>query len=94
MKGLGDLKMDPYKIMKKPLISEKDFELIEKENKLVIEVDLRANKHQIKETIEKLYKVKVIKINTLITPKGTKKAYVKLSEFDDASDIASRMGLF
>jgi large subunit ribosomal protein L23 len=91
---LGDLKMDHYKIIKKPLISEKDFELIEKENKLVIEVDLRANKHQIKETIEKLYNVKVLKVNTLITPKGTKKAYVKLSEFDDAADIASRMGLF
>jgi len=86
--------MDPYKIIKKPLISEKDFELIEKENKLVIEVDIRANKHQIKESIERLYNVKVEKVNTLITPKGTKKAYVRLSEFDDAADIASRMGLF
>ena len=86
--------MDPYKIIKKPLISEKDFELIEKENKLVIEVDIRANKHQIKEAIERLYSVKVLKVNTLITPKGTKKAYVRLSEFDDAADIASRMGLF
>ncbi len=86
--------MDPYRIMKKPLISEKDFELIERENKLVIEVDIKATKHQIKEAIEKLYGVKVEKINTLITPKGKKKAYVKLSEFDDATDIASRMGLF
>ncbi len=86
--------MDPYKIIKKPLISEKDFELIEKENKLVIEVDIRANKHQIKESIERLYNVQVLKVNTLITPKGTKKAYVRLSEFDDATDIASRMGLF
>lgn len=86
--------MDPYKIIIKPLISEKDFELIEKENKLVIQVDLRANKHQIKESIERLYNVKVEKVNTLITPKGIKKAYVRLSEFDDAADIASRMGLF
>ncbi|MCE7749536.1 MAG: 50S ribosomal protein L23 [Candidatus Heimdallarchaeota archaeon] len=86
--------MDPYKIIKKPLISEKDFELIEKENKLVLWVDLRATKKQIKEAIEILYNVKVEKVNTLITPKGTKKAYVRLSEFDDATDIASRMGLF
>lgn len=86
--------MDPYKIIIKPLISEKDFELIEKENKLVIQVALNATKHQIKESMEKLYEVKVLKVNTLITPKGTKKAYVKLSEFDDAADIASRMGLF
>jgi len=86
--------MDPYKIIKKPLISEKDFELIEKENKLVLWVDLRATKKQIKEAIEILYSVNVEKVNTLITPKGTKKAYVRLSEFDDATDIASRMGLF
>jgi large subunit ribosomal protein L23 len=86
--------MDPYKIIIKPLNSEKDFELIEKENKLVIQVNIKATKHQIKEAIEKLYNVKVVKVNTLITPKGTKKAYVGLSEFDDAADIASRMGLF
>jgi len=86
--------MEPYEIIKKPLISEKDFELIEKENKIAVQVDIRATKHQIKETIEKLYNVKVTKVNVLITPKGTKKAYVKLSEFDDAVDIASKMGLF
>lgn len=86
--------MEIHEIIIKPLISEKDFELIEKENKLVLQVHLKAKKHQIKEIIEKLYNVKVEKVNTLITPKGTKKAYVKLSEFDDATDIASKMGLF
>lgn len=86
--------MDPYQVIKKPLISEKAFELIEKENKLVIEVNLKATKKQIKEAIEKLYNVKVESVNTLITPKGQKKAYVRLSDFDDAADIASRMGLF
>lgn len=65
--------MDLYNIIKKPLISEKDFELIERENKLVVLVDRRATKHQIKEAIEKLYNVKVEKVNTLITPRGTKK---------------------
>ena len=88
------IKMDPYKVIKKPLISQKDFELIERENKLVLWVELKATKKQIKEAIEILYNVKVDKVNTLITPKGTKKAYVRLSEFDDAADIASRMGLF
>jgi len=86
--------MDPYQVIKKPLISEKAFELIEKENKLVLEVDLRSTKKQIKEAIEKLYNVKVESVNTMISPKGKKKAYVRLSDFDDAADIASRMGLF
>ena len=88
------MQMDEYSIIKKPLISEKDFELIEKENKLVILVNIKATKRQIKEAIEKLYGVKVTKVNTLITPAGEKKAYVNLSDFDDAADIASKMGLF
>jgi large subunit ribosomal protein L23 len=86
--------MDPYQVIKKPLISEKAFELIEKENKLVLEVSLKATKQQIKEAIERLYNVKVESVNTMISPKGKKKAYVRLSDFDDAADIASRMGLF
>ena len=86
--------LEIHELIIKPLISEKDFELIEKENKLVLQVHRKAKKHQIKEIIEKLYNVKVEKVNTLITPKGTKKAYVKLSKFDDAADIASKMGLF
>ena len=86
--------MDRYDVIIRPLISEKDFELIEKENKLVLEVNIKATKHQIKEIIEEFYNVRVVKVNTLITPQGKKKAYVKLSSHDDAVDIASKMGLF
>jgi len=67
-----------YKIIKKPLVTEKTFDLIEKENKLVFIVDRKANKNQIKKAIEKIYNVKVIKVNTMITPKGDKKAFIKL----------------
>ena len=38
--------------------------------------------------------VKVEKVNTLITMKGEKKAYVKLKPEYDASEIAARLGLF
>ncbi|MFX0003058.1 MAG: 50S ribosomal protein L23 [Candidatus Hodarchaeota archaeon] len=83
-----------YKIIKKPLITEKTFDLIEKENKLVFLVNRKANKNQIKKAIEKLHNVKIIKVNTLITPKGEKKAFVKLHPEFSAQDIAIDLGIF
>jgi len=41
-----------------------------------------------------MYEVKVIKVNTLITPDGKKKALVKLSPEDNAADLAVKLGLF
>ena len=83
-----------YKIIKRPLITEKTFDLIEKENKLVFIVKRKANKNQIKRAIEKLHNVKVIKVNTIITPKGEKKAFVKLHPEYSAQDIAIDLGIF
>ncbi len=83
-----------YKFIKKPLITEKTFDLIEKENKLVFIVNRQANKNQIKRAIEKLHNVKIIKVNTMITPKGEKKAFVKLHPEYSAQDIAIDLGIF
>ncbi len=83
-----------YKIIKKPLITEKTFDLIEKENKLVFIVERTANKIQIKKAIEKIHNVKVIKVNTLITVRGEKKAFVKLHSENSAQDIAIDLGIF
>ena len=83
-----------YKVIKRPLITEKTFDLIEKENKLVFIVDRLANKSKIKNAIEKIHNVKVIKVNTLITPKGEKKAFVKLHPDNSAQDIAIDLGIF
>ena len=83
-----------YKIIKKPLITEKTFDLIEKENKLVFIVDKFANKREIKRAIEKIHNVKVIKVNSLITPKGQKKAFIKLHPDYSAQDIAIDLGIF
>ena len=83
-----------YKIIKKPLITEKTFDLIEKENKLVFIVNRKANKNQIKKAIERLHNVKVMKVNTMITTKGEKKAFVKLHPEYSAQDIAIDLGIF
>ncbi len=83
-----------YKIIEKPLVTEKTFELIEKENKLVFLVNISANKDQIKKAIEKIHNVKVIKVNTLITNIGQKKAFVKLHPDNSAQDLAINLGIF
>jgi len=68
--------------------------MIEKENKLVFIVNKKANKNQIKQAIEKIHNVKVIKVNTIITPKGEKKALIKLHPNYSAQDIAIDLGIF
>ena len=83
-----------YSVIKKPLITEKTFDLIERENKLVFIVNRSANKNQIKRAIEKIHNVKVIKVNTMITPKGEKKAFIKLHPDNSAQDIAIELGIF
>jgi large subunit ribosomal protein L23Ae len=66
-------------VIKNPLSSESAIKNIEDNNTLVFLVNKRSNKKMIKQSIEQLYKIKIKKVNTLITPKGLKKAYVKLT---------------
>ena len=85
--------MEIEKVIKFPLSTEKSIRLMEAENKLIFVVDPRAKKPEIKEAVEKTFKVKVLKVNTLNTPKGEKRAYVRLSEDTPALDVATDLGL-
>nr|XP_037865148.1 60S ribosomal protein L23a-like [Chlorocebus sabaeus] len=69
-------KLDHYAIIKFPLTTESAMKKIEDNNTLVFIVDVKANKHQIKQAVKKLYDIDVAKVNTLIPPDGEKKAYV------------------
>lgn len=85
--------MDPYKIIQYPLATEKSVRVMEMENKLILIVDRKSNKKQIKDAVEKAFNVRVINVNTLITNTGLKKAYVKLSAETPAIDVATQLGL-
>ena len=85
--------MDMYEIIKHPLSTEKGIRLMESENKLLFVVDRKANKKDIKEAVEKMFKAKVEKVNTLIAPDGKKRAYVKFSAETPAIDIATQLGM-
>ncbi len=84
--------MDPYKIIKHPLSTEKSIRLMESQNKLIFVVDIDADKNMIKNAVEDMFKAKVESVNTCIR-NGEKRAYVKFSEDSPAIDIATQLGL-
>ena len=86
-------KLEPEKIIIAPLHTEKALHYIEFHNTLVFIVDRNATKGQIKEAVQKIFGVKVEKVRTLITPRGEKKAYVKLSPEYSAEEVATRLGI-
>ena len=85
--------MDPYAVIKYPTMTERSVYMIENENKLIFIVDRRASKADIAKAVNTLYEVEVDEINTLIDRKGNKKAFVKLKEGFQASEVAIKLGI-
>lgn len=83
----------PMDVLEYPHLTEKSVSMVEEENKLVFIVQNDADKNQIKWAVEEEFDVDVIKVNTINDMKGRKKALVKLSEDDNAVDIATRLGM-
>lgn len=83
--------LDAPSIIISVVSTEKAYRLAEKHNYLIIKVRRNVNKNQIREAVEKLYNVKVVKVNTLIDRDGYKKAYVRLSPEHRALDILDRL---
>ncbi|KAL8933736.1 MAG: hypothetical protein Q9211_005620 [Gyalolechia sp. 1 TL-2023] len=82
-------RLDAHKVIINPLNTESAMKKIEENNTLVFICDVKANKRQIRDALKKLYDVDCVKINTLIRPDGTKKAYARLTPDVDALDIAA-----
>ncbi len=88
-----------YQLIKRPLVTEKTTKIAESGNWLSFEVLKTATKPEIKEAIEALYGVNVIRVNTLIAKgkkKGgrfgatqdVKKAFVQLKDGESADLMA------
>ncbi|WP_405268299.1 50S ribosomal protein L23 [Methanobrevibacter sp.] len=86
--------MDAYSIIIKPHVTEKTMNLIDLNNEITFVVRRTANKGQIKRAFEELYGEQVAKVNTHITPKGEKVAFIKLVEEEMAEELAVRIGVF
>ena len=81
-----------YEIIRRPLITEKT-SMINEQNQYAFVVDINTNKVEVKTAIETLFKVKVEKVNILVSKgkskifrsikgkrKDTKKAYIRLKK--------------
>lgn len=91
-----------YNIIKRALVTEKNTLHATTLNEYAFEVDIRSNKTEVKKAIEKLFNVKVVRVNTLISRRESrrlgrvpgehkywKKAIVKLKEGDKFDFVAS-----
>jgi len=92
-KDLEEARMDAQEVILYPVMTEVASRLIESENKLVFVVNMKATKWDVKRAVEELYDVRVEKVNIVITPKGVKKAFVKLHPDYKAVDVAIKLGV-
>ncbi len=79
-------------VIKHLLSTEKSVRMMESENKLAFIVENTATKADIKKAVETDFKVKVVAVNTMVTPDGRKKAFIKLAPENPALDIATQLG--
>ena len=62
-----------FTLIKSPIITEQTAQLGEKLKQVVFKVDLSANKREIKQAVEQLFKVEVLKVTTSVVKGKTKR---------------------
>jgi large subunit ribosomal protein L23 len=77
-----------------PHVTEKTVDKMDFDNKMVFICQTDATKEEIVEEVEEQFDLNTTNINTMITPKGQKKAELTLSDEHDAQEVASRIGVF
>ncbi|GGL63549.1 50S ribosomal protein L23 [Sporolactobacillus putidus] len=70
---------DPRDIIKRPVLTERTTDQMA-DKKYTFDVDLRANKSEIRRAVEAIFDVKVVKVNT-INVKGKPKRYGRYSGY-------------
>lgn len=66
-----------------PVVSEKSYDLIEHSNTYTFEVDPRATKPQIRDAVERVFDVKVLRVNTMNRKGKVKRTGYKLGKRKD-----------
>jgi len=80
-----DKQISPYAIILRPLVTEKSTAL-SMANKYIFEVDMRANKPQIKSAVETAFNVKVTDVNVMVMkakPRGNRRTGRKVTYGND-----------
>ena len=56
---------NPRDLIFRPVVSEKSYGLIEDSNTYTFEVDPRTNKTEIRQAVERIFEVRVVRVNTM-----------------------------
>ena len=64
--------MHLYEVLRRPLITEKNT-ILQQQNKYAFEVAKETNKPQVKQAVEKAFKVKVTTVNMIMVPGKSKR---------------------
>jgi large subunit ribosomal protein L23 len=75
--------MDIYRIIREPHVAEKANLVKEKYNQITLKVDKRANKIEIKNAVEKIFKKKVLEVNTINMEGKTKRVGKNMGKKSD-----------
>ena len=65
--------MNPHRVLKRPLVTEKSTIAREEQNVVTFAVDPRANKHEIRSAVETLFEVKVLDVRTMRMPRKSRR---------------------
>lgn len=65
--------MHVYDILKRPILTEKSLEATDFDNKVTFEVDMRANKLQVKDAVQTAFDVTVTNVNIMVMPVKTQR---------------------
>jgi len=65
--------MHLYEVLKRPVLTEKAYEIADSVNQFVFEVDRRANKMQVRDAVEKRFGVTVIGVRIINMKAKTRK---------------------
>ena len=98
------MSLDPHRVIRRPIVTEKGLGVKETQHTVVFEVAAAANKSQIKEAVQKVFKVKVAGVRTAnfvgkMRRRGQaegyrrdwKKAYVKLAPGEKMIEYAENL---
>ncbi len=77
-----------FDIIRRPVVTEKSERLTDENNVYAFEVDLRANKPMIKEAVETIFGVNVLKVRTIVMPakrgRRLRKFYIRKPQWKKA----------
>ena len=88
-----DVDIQLNKVLLQPVISDKNMTGMEKRNTLTFIVNPLSNKATIRAAFKKRFGLTVKKVNTMHTPKGLKKAFIRLGNDAKALELASKIGI-